>query len=122
YKFIHNYFMDDNTSLSALVNNYDTVLCGILDELAPVKTRSIIVHPNALWYNEIADAKKKRRRLERKWRSNRLDCNRANYLAQCDVVNEMLHKAREEYYSTIIRDNAHDQRVLFWVVPRVEEN
>ena len=112
--------MDDDTSLSALVNNYDTVLCGILDELAPVKTRSIIVHPNALWYNdEIADAKKKRRRLERKWRSNRLDCNRANYLAQCDVVNKMLHKAREEYYSTIIRDNAHDQKVLFQTVEKL---
>ena len=112
--------MDDDTSLSALVNNYDTVLCGILDELAPVKTRSIIVHPNALWYNdEIADAKKKRRRLERKWRSNRLDCDRANYLAQCDVVNKLLHKAREEYYSTIIRDNAHDQRVLFQTVEKL---
>ncbi|CAB4003012.1 Hypothetical predicted protein, partial [Paramuricea clavata] len=85
--------MDDDTSLSVLVNNYHTVLCGILDELAPVKTRSIIVHPNALWYNdEIADAKKKRRRLERKWRSNGLDCNRANDLAQCDVVNKMLQR------------------------------
>jgi hypothetical protein len=70
--------MDDDTSLSALVNNYDTVLCGILDELAPVKTRSIIVHPNALLYNdEIADEKNKRRRL---------DCNRTNHLAQCDFV------------------------------------
>ncbi|CAB3982841.1 Hypothetical predicted protein, partial [Paramuricea clavata] len=112
--------IDDDTSLSVLVNNYHTVLCGIVDELAPVKTLSIIVHPNALWYNdEMTDAKKKRRRLERKWRSNRLDCNRANYLAQCDVVNKMLHKAREEYYSTIIRDNTHDQRVLFQTVEKL---
>ncbi|CAB3985712.1 Hypothetical predicted protein [Paramuricea clavata] len=112
--------MDDDTSLSALVNNYDTILCDIVDELAPVKTRAIIVHPTALWYNDdVAYAKKKRRRPERKWRSNRLDCNIANYLAQYDVVNKMLHKARDEYYSTIIRDNAHDQKVLFQTVEKL---
>ncbi|CAB4009208.1 Hypothetical predicted protein [Paramuricea clavata] len=31
----------------------------------------------------------------------------------------MLHKAREEYYSTIIRDNAHDQKVLFQTVEKL---
>ena len=71
--------MENHTSLLSLVHEYDSVLRGILDELAPVKTRSIVVHPNALWYNdEIADAKKKRWRLERKWCSSRLDCDRVN--------------------------------------------
>ena len=92
--------MENNTSLLSLVHEYDTVLRGILHELAPVKTRSI-VHPNALWYNdEIADAKRKQQRLECKWISSRLDCDRVNYLAQCEVVNKMLHTAKEHYYYT----------------------
>ena len=116
--------MENVTSLLSLVHEYDSVLRGILDELASVKTRSIVVHPNALWYNdEIADAKKKRRRLESKWLSSRLDCDRINYLAQCNVrlLIGCCIPLKKHYHSTIIRDNANDQRVLIQTVAKLLE-
>jgi len=50
----------------SVFHEYDSVLQGILDELAPVRTRMVSLHPNAPWYNnDIALGKRLRERLER---------------------------------------------------------
>ena len=51
--------------------------------------------------------------LECRWRCSRLESDRLSYIEQCSVVNTMLYKAKEFYYSLVIRDNAHDTRLLF---------
>lgn len=62
--------------------------------LAPKRTRSIVIRPNAPWYNEeIAIQKRKKRRPERKWRSPGFEIDRVNYLEQCYVLNALLYKA-----------------------------
>jgi len=107
-------------NLDSLVNNYDVVLRETLDKLAPAKSRTLVVRPDALWYNDdIADQKRKRRRLERKWRSTKLELDRINYLDQCKVVNDMLYKAKEQYYSSMIQENAHDSKLLFRTVDKL---
>ena len=102
-------------SLELLVDRYDNVLRDTMDILAPVKSRTIVLRPNAPWYNEdIGNEKTKRRRLESgRWRSSRLESDRLSYIEQCGVVNTMLYKAKEFYYSSVIQDNAHDTRLLF---------
>nr|XP_058965655.1 uncharacterized protein LOC131792295 [Pocillopora verrucosa] len=51
--------------IESLAKEYDEVLCKALDKLAPKRTRTIVIRPNAPWYNEeIATQKRKRRRLE----------------------------------------------------------
>ena len=102
-------------SLELLVDRYDNVLRNTMDILAPVKSRTIVLRPNAPWYNEnIGNEKTKRRRLESgRWRSSRLESDRLSYIEQCGVVNTMLYKAKEFYYSSVIQDNAHDTRLLF---------
>ena len=101
--------------MELLVDRYDNVLRDTMDILAPVKSRTIVLRPNAPWYNEdIGNEKRKRRRLEPgRWRSSRLESDRLSYLEQCRVVNAMLYKAKEFYYSSVIQDNAHDTRLLF---------
>ena len=100
--------------LELMVDRYDNVLRDTMDILAPVKSRTIVLRPNVPWYNEdIGNGKRKRRRLERRWRSSRLESDRLSYIEQCSVVNTMLYKAKEFYYSLVIRDNAHDTRLLF---------
>ena len=52
--------------IGSLAKEYDEVLCKALDKLAPKRTRTIVIRPNAHRYNEeIAAHKRKRRRLER---------------------------------------------------------
>ena len=98
-----------------MVDRYDNVLRNTMDILAPVKSRTIVLRPNAPWYNEnIGNEKTKRRRLESgRWRSSRLESDRLSYIEQCSVVNTMLYKAKEFYYSSVTRNNAHDTRLLF---------
>ena len=101
-------------SLELMVDRYDNVLRATMDISAPVKSRTIVLRPNAPWYNEdIGNEKRKRRRLERRWRSSLVESDRLSYIEQCSVVNTMLYKAKEFYYSSVIRDNTHDTRLLF---------
>ena len=71
-------------SVESLVREYDKVLCKTsLDKLAPKRTRTIFIRPNATWYNkEIATQKRKRRRLQRKWCLTGLEIDRVNYMEQ----------------------------------------
>ena len=102
--------------MELLVDRYDNVLRDTMDILAPVKSRTIVLRPNAPWYNEdIGNEKRKLRRLvPSRWRSSRLESDRSlSYTEQCSVVNTMLYKAKELYHSSVIQDNAHDTRLLF---------
>ena len=55
-------------SVESLPKEYDEVLCKVMDKLAPVKSRTIVIRPNVPWYNdEIANQKRKRQRLAFYW-------------------------------------------------------
>ena len=85
--------------------NNDT-LSHLVDSHAPLKTRTITIR---LWYtDEIATEKRKRRSLERRWRSSRLSSDYENYVTQCNVVNNMLKAAKVSYYGSIIEGSKHD--------------
>ena len=93
-------------SVESLVREYDEVLCKALDKLAPKRTRTIVIRPNAPRYNEeIATQKRKRQRLGHKWCLTGLEIDRLNYMEQCNVVNDILYKAKEQYYSSVIQEN-----------------
>ena len=75
--------------IESLAKEYDEMLSKALDKLAPKKTRSIVIQPNAPWYNEeIAIQKRKRQRLKHKWRSTGLEIDKVNYLERCNVVKQ----------------------------------
>ncbi|XP_046862994.1 uncharacterized protein LOC124456651 [Xenia sp. Carnegie-2017] len=102
---------------SHLVDLYDNVLLSLIDSCAPVKTKTIILRPRAAWYsNGIAECKKRRRRLERKWRRTRLLCDRVNYEKQCAECRDLIYKTKKDYFNTVISENIHDQRVFFQTV------
>ena len=59
--------MSDTSDLSSLDKNYEQVSGTLLDKHVPMKRRTMTVCPQAPWYNAIiAEAKRLRRRLERK--------------------------------------------------------
>ena len=35
------------------------------------------------------------------------------FLSQCDILNQLLHRTKEAYYSTFIKENSHDPTLLF---------
>ena len=102
------------------MNNYDGVLRSLLEKHAPVKERVVTVRPSAPWYTvEVTAEKRKRRQLERKWRASRLPADRVRYVHQCNVVINLIKSLNSEYYSSIIKENSGNQKVLFKTVQKL---
>ena len=106
--------------LHVVVNNYNEVLRSLLDKHAPVKERVVTVRPSAPWYTvEVTAEKRKQRQLERKWRASRLPADRVRYVHQCNVVINLIKSLKLEYYSSFIKENSGNQKVLFKTVQKL---
>ena len=111
---------EPSSHLDILVYQYDNVLRSLLDRHAPIKQRVVTVGPSAPWYStEIAQNKRIRRKLERKWRSTLLPSDRELYIQQCCVVYNLIDLAKSSYYTTVISDFSGDQKMLFKTVNKL---
>ena len=89
-------------------------------EHAPQKTRLITVRPCATWYtDEIADAKKQRRRAERRWLRTKDSDDRLAYVKACKSVNLLIDHAKSSHYTTVVSDNKGNQKGLFTTVNKL---
>ena len=97
-----------------MVDVYNQTLKSCLDDLLPVRSKTITEHFNCPYYNdEIPAAKQRRRKLERQWRKSRSDHHRALYVNQCKFVTALLKRAKAEYYQTKVIECKKDQRPSF---------
>ncbi|XP_066016040.1 uncharacterized protein [Pocillopora verrucosa] len=107
-------------SLGELVYEYNTTLKSLLDRHAPLKTKTITLRPTALWYTEeIRSEKRKRRALERRWRSSKRESDYSRFKEQCLRVNALIKKTKVDYYSGIIRESSNNPRTLFNTVNKL---
>ena len=111
---------EPSSHLDILVYQYSNVLRALLDQHAPIKQHVVTVCPSATWYStEIAQNKRIRRKLERKWHSTLLPSDCELYVHQCSAVNNLIDSAKSSYYTTIISDFSGDQRMLFKTVNKL---
>ena len=112
-------------SVSANVDDavacYNTELSALLDRHAPVNTRHVKNRKDSPWYNrEISIEKRKRRRLERKWRSNgKRQIDWDLYSNQRNIVNSLVHRAKRSYFSGLIDQCGQDTKQLFNIANRL---
>ena len=106
--------------LEELLLSYNKTLLAVLDKHAPVKTRTIVMHPQVPRYkDEIRQAKRERRKAERRWRLSKLDSDLAVFKVKRNAVNNLMNKARQAFYTKLIEDNSCNQRKLFRVSKRL---
>ena len=99
--------------LSALCQQYDSVLSSILDKHAPVSTKTLPRKPPTPWMTpEIIKAKTLRHNLERTWRRSRTHLDRSRYKQQCHLCNIMMTKAKSKYLADVIAENSDNPRRL----------
>ena len=68
-------------SLDDLALQYQSTLSSVLDVHAPLVLIKVSQRPSQPWFcSEIAEAKKKRRRLERRWRRTKLEIDRLSFI------------------------------------------
>ena len=84
---------------NAPTKQHDEILCSILNNHSSRKQRvGITIRPSAPWYNqEVVLEKNKRRRLERKWRKTKLNCDLERYVLQCSVANNLISYLKTTY-------------------------
>ena len=100
--------------LNQLAISYDNTLSSILENHAPLITRTIIKRPIVPWLNDdVKCAKRARRQAERKWRRTRLHTDFQQYKAKKNQATYIMNQARAEFYKDLIHEAGNDQRKLF---------
>ena len=91
-----------------LVNQYNSTLSSVIDQHAPLKTKTVKTTPQVPWYSEeIALAKRRRQKAEKK-PADLLLFNKMKYNATF-----IMNRARKEFYADFINENGTDQGRLF---------
>ncbi|XP_062595717.1 uncharacterized protein LOC134257091 [Saccostrea cucullata] len=107
---------NENTSVDHLVQGYNKCLSHILNTHAPLVSKSILIRANTEWYtDELRTAKQQKRKTERRWRRSKLEIHHQLFKAECKQTGQLLHKAKEEFYSTKIQEFRYDLKNFFRV-------
>jgi exonuclease III len=108
----HQYELLD--SADNLTNFYNSFLTDLVNEHAPLISKTTMVRPQASWWtSDLTEAKRERRRLERIWRRSKTYNNHQKYKAQCSSMNELIQKTRTSYYNEKLLDCGRDQKEIF---------
>lgn len=101
-------------NLDSLVKCYNSTLSSVLDQHAPLRSRTITLRQRAPWFNDdIKKAKREKRKAERRWRSSKLDSDLQLFKSKRNRMMFLMDNARRNYYSDFISENCHDQAKLF---------
>ena len=96
-----------------LLSVYDTTLSAVLDMHAPLKTKTVKVRTKVPWYsNDIAEAKRQRRKAERTWRRIGSPEDLARFKKKKNHVTYIFNKARKKFDTEFFEDNDGDQKKL----------
>ncbi len=102
------------------ISCYNIVLQRLLDNHAPVKTRSVAVRPSQPWIDvDILHAKRARRKAESQWRKTGLTAHRQQYKDHCEKVKDLIKKAKADFFSKQIDECSGDQKKLFQIVDKL---
>ena len=94
-----------SSDLDMLVRDYNASLSSIMDHHAPLKTKTVGVKPQASWYNaDIAEAKRRRRKAERRWTKTRLPEDLETFKRLKNHVTYSSTKARRNFYADFMRE------------------
>ena len=106
---------------SLLVNQYEHVLSSLLDAHAPMRTRTIVLRPNASWYDdELRLCKRENRKCERKWLKTGLEVDHQIYTEHCKEYRRKLEKTKCDYHHDQI--SKCDARQLFKIVNKLSKS
>ena len=77
----------------SIVHIYLQRECQNLDKHAPMKSKTVTIHPASPWYTpEVHEAKKTRRIAERKWPASQLTTHKEIYITERNRVSKIITK------------------------------
>ena len=114
---------DAPLDLDRLAYMYNNTLASVLNTHAPLRSRTVVTRAQVPWFtDEIREAKRLRRRAERKWRLSVLDVDLKAFKFQKNKTTYMyiMNKTCCEFYTDFIDKNCvKNQRKLFSAVKQL---
>ena len=102
---------DPKGHLSDLCKQYYHVLKALLSKHTPITTKSVSQKPPVPRMTpEIIQSKRSRCYLERVWRKPSSPLDRSRYSKQCQYCNTHIAKAKSDYYTNMVSNNAENLR------------
>lgn len=100
------------------VSQLNDVLTHLLDKFAPARTRRRRPQkPITKWLSaEAVEAKRTRRRLERRWRATGDEADRLAYRRECRKANRLINESRTNHYRRRIQESGSDYRQRWRIV------
>ena len=115
-----------NFSPSQIDNLVDSTADSLrltLDSIAPLKKKVAKQKRLAPWYNsETRRLKQGTQKLERNWRSTKLEESRLAWQDSLKIYRKALRNARAAYYSFLIEENKNNPRFLFSTLARLTKS
>lgn len=97
-------------SVDEFVNRFLKITKDTFDEVAPIQTRFVTHRPCTRWYNsDLREAKRAKRRAERRYRKTGLTVYYDMYVNQCREYNNLLDEAKTSHYKSIIDNCSRNQ-------------
>ena len=92
--------------------HFNQTLLHTMDKHAPIRTRLVTLRPYAPWFdNSLKSLKRKKRQLERRYRSTGLEVHRQVFSEHCTLYYDAIKSAKQDYYRKRISNS--DQSQLF---------
>ena len=103
------------SNVNTVYDKFEEIILKVINSHAPPITRVRTTRPLSPWYNdEIRDARRVRRRLERKWQKHNTDETRKAYKEQHIKVNKLIFSAKETFYKTKLA--TADSKTMFRIL------
>nr|XP_055057050.1 uncharacterized protein LOC129441427 [Misgurnus anguillicaudatus] len=114
---------DNREDLDIIIENLNNVCSSTLDAVAPIRKKRIKEKPPAPWYDHhTAALKKVARKMERNYRSTKLEVWRSAWKESVQHYRQAIKTARSTYLSTLIKENHNNPRFLFSTVAKLTRN
>ena len=111
---------DPENNASDLYNQYHKVLSELVNCHAPLTTRTCPSRPTVPWItNEILNAKRAKRKLERIWRKSKFTFDRKSLNSKVHSFNKLISKAKTDFYSKLVNDNKNNPKKLWNSINRL---
>ena len=96
---------------------------SLIDKHAPIITRIVTTNQDSPWYTEsLREAKREKRKLERKWLRTKKVSDRKAYRKACVDMVYHTDDAKTDYYSGQIASCEGDQKSLFNITNKLLNN
>ncbi|XP_068690100.1 uncharacterized protein [Montipora foliosa] len=105
---------DPPDDLNMLLDCCNTTLKSLLDKHAPVCSRHVITRPRPpLFTDNIIQARRDRKKAERRWRKTRLPSDLIVFKVKRNYVVHLMNEAKCTHYRQFTDENSSDQSKLF---------